>query len=370
MSGKGFSSVTDQVSDRLRESLLEGHWRGKLPGRKRLAEELGCSQWTVEEATRRLLKEGLLVAEGAGRRHRIVLSEEVIRPRALRVAILLYEESDRKASYMVDLLHRLIAVGHEAVFAEKSMRQLGMEPESIERFVRGIEADAWVVMAGSRRVLEWFAEQPTPAFALFGRNSRVPLASISPNKGVAMVELVDRLVDLGHRRIVMLTREERRKPNPGLLEQHFLGRLEERGVPTGSYNLPDWGDRPGEFREVLDSLFEYTPPTALIVDQPSLCVAVMQHLSRLGISAPDGISLACTDPTDFFEWCSPSITHIAWDSRPFINRVAKWADNISRGKDDRRKNSSKAKLVSGGTVGPVPQTHKSVPSQAPRRSPP
>ena len=57
--------------------------------------------------------------------------------------------------------------------------------------------------------------------------------------------------------------------------------------------------------------------------------------------------------SDSFEWCDPSIAHIAWDSRPVINRVAKWTDNIGHGKDDRRKNASKVRLVLGGTVGPV-----------------
>jgi hypothetical protein len=55
--------------------------------------------------------------------------------------------------------------------------------------------------------------------------------------------------------------------------------------------------------------------------------------------------------SDSFEWCDPCIAHMTWDSRPVINRVAKWADNTGRGKDDRRKNTSKVKLVlklSGG----------------------
>jgi hypothetical protein len=37
----------------------------------------------------------------------------------------------------------------------------------------------------------------------------------------------------GHRSLVMLTREERRKPNPGMIEQIFLDELENRGIPTG-----------------------------------------------------------------------------------------------------------------------------------------
>ena len=354
MTGRAFSTFTDQVAERLRQGMAEGRWHQTLPGRKQLAAELGCSPWTVEEAIQRLTKEGLLVSPGAGSRRRIVLSEGLARPRALRVMILPYEPSDRNANYLVDLLHRLRDTGHETIFAEKTMRDLGMNVKRIARFVEASVADAWVVLAGSRDILEWFAGRKTPSFALFGRNSKSPLASLSLQKAEALTELADRLVDLGHRRIVILAREERRKPTPAYLEQVFLDRLEERGIPTGPYNLPDWGDSPKEFCQILDSLFRHTPPTALIVDQPSLCVAVLQHLSRLKLTAPTDVSVACTDMSDSFEWCHPSIAHVAWDSRPVINRVVKWADNIGRGKDDRRKIVSKVRLVSGGTIGPVP----------------
>jgi len=355
MANKAFYTFTDQVTEKLRQGMAEGRWEETLPGRKRLADELGCSSWTVEEALQRLTREGLLVSPGPGARRRIILSEVLATPRALRIIILLYEDSDRQASYNVGLLHRLRDAGHEAFFAEKTMRDLGMKLPKIARFVEKTAADAWIVVAGPRGVLQWFSEQPTPTFALFGRNNQTPLAGASLQKSDALIELADRLVDLGHERIVILAREDRRKPTPGYLEQLFLDRIEKRGIPTGSYNFPDWGDSPKEFRQVLDSLFKFTPPTALIVDEPSLCVAVLQHFSRLKLSSPENVSLACTDMSDAFEWCDPSITHIAWESRPIMNRVVKWADNISRGKDPRRKYAGKVRLVLGGTIGPAPK---------------
>ena len=354
MANRSLSTFSDQVVERLRQGMAEGHWQERLPGRKQLAAQLGCSPWTVEEAIQRLTKEGVLVSPGAGSRRRIVLSEDMTKPRALRVMILLYEPSDRNVTHTVDLLHRLRDAGHDAIFAEKTMRDLGMDVKRIARFVGGSVADAWVVMAGPRDILEWFAGRETPAFAMFGRNRKSPLASFSLRKSEALIELTDRLVDLGHRRIVFLSREDRRKPTPGFGEQLFLDRLAERGIPTGSYNLPDWGGSPREFRHVIDSLFQYTPPTALIIEEPPLCVAVLQHLSRLKLTAPTDVSLACTDMSKDFEWCDPGITHFFWDPRPVINRVVKWANNIGRGKDDRRKTTSRVKLFSGGTVGPAP----------------
>ncbi len=74
-----------------------------------------------------------------------------------------------------------------------------------------------------------------------------------------------------------------------------------------------------------------------------------------GILTPEHISLICTDPGPVFEWELPPVTHMTWDHQPLIRRVVKWADNISRGKGDRRKNIVNAKLVLGGTMGPAPQ---------------
>ena len=50
MSNGTFSSVTEQVTECLRQGIIEGRWRETLPGRKTLAAKLGCSQGTVEEA--------------------------------------------------------------------------------------------------------------------------------------------------------------------------------------------------------------------------------------------------------------------------------------------------------------------------------
>jgi hypothetical protein len=85
-----------------------------------------------------------------------------------------------------------------------------------------------------------------------------------------------------------------------------------------------------------------------------LFFAVQQHLARLGLLAPEHVSLACTDASPSFEWCRPTIAQIDWDFRPLIKRVVNWANHVSRGKDDRRKSSTQARFVSCGTIGPLP----------------
>ena len=152
---------------------------------------------------------------------------------------------------------------------------------------------------------------------------------------------------------MILAREERRKPRVATFEQAFLDQLRDHGITTGPFNLPDWDERPGDFQRCLNSLFGHTPPTALFIAEMPFFVAAVHHLASLGIAAPRDVSLICDDPDPAFAACLPTIAHIHWDSRPLVRRVLKWADNVARGKEDRRQSSLRATFVDGGTVGPA-----------------
>lgn len=348
-----FRTITEQVADHLRKELLGGHWADGMPGQKRLSKELGVSGQTVELALQLLEKEGLLVGQGAGKRRRIERFQGAAQNRALRVRILLYERSDRKTDYQVDLFHRLQEAGHDAGFAAKTMWDLGMNLNRIARFIKETEADAWVVVAGPRDVLEWFAMQPTPAFALFGRMPSVPIAGTGPLKTPAMTAAVRRLTELGHHRIVMLTREERRKPEPGRVERVFLEELHRQGIATGPYNLPDWEDNPKGLQYCLSWLFRHTPPTALVISTLELYTATQQFLCHKGIRVPQDVSMICSDPHPALAWCDPTFSHITFDSAAWVRNIMRWLKNVARGKDDRRQSFTKAEFVDGGTVGPA-----------------
>ena len=345
-------TAAEQVAGYLRRALGSGEWGGQIPGGNQLAGLLGVGRNTVEAALQLLEAEGMLVAQGAGRR-RTVLPENTIKAPTLRVAILPSEAADRRLDYMVELQHELVEAGHVAIFPEKSMLELGMDVKRIGRMVERTTADAWVVMSGSRGVLEWFIEQEIPVFALFGRRRDLPVAGVGPDKVRAYRDVVRRLVEMGHRRIVLLALAARRLPEPGLPERAFLEELASHDVPTGHYNLPDWGESPEALQRMLDSLFQITPPTALFIDEAYLFHAVKHHLSQRGIRIPEDVSLICTDPDRTFTWCRPSIAHIRWDSQPMLRRIVRWAENVACGREDRRQILTSAEFVEGGTIGPA-----------------
>jgi len=345
-------SAAGQVAAYLREEVKRGHWAEEMPGAGYLAAELGSNRKTMEAALRLLEVEGLLEGQGAGRKRRIVLaSGQAVR--TLRVAILDYDMPGLTERSITDLRHLLESAGHVAFFAGKTLLELKLDVRRVARLVAKTKADAWVVCAGTNEVLQWFAAQPVPTFALFGRRRNVPLAGAGPDHLSANLAAVRRLLELGHRRIVMLARQERRTGNPAEIERAVLDEMAAHGIRTGPYNLPEWEDSRKGFLRLLDEIYRLTPPSALILQQVFLFFAAQQYLAQRGILAPQHVSLVCTAPDPTFAWCQPTIAHIRYDLRPVLRRVVRWADNVARGKNDRRQSFTKAEFVDGGTVGPA-----------------
>lgn len=192
-----------------------------------------------------------------------------------------------------------------------------------------------MIEAGSLPLLEWCASQPTPCHALFGRFTNQPLAGTGLDKVPAFRAATRQLVALGHRRIVLIVDEARRKPRPGISARAFLEELSADGISTGDYNLPEWEASPAGLERLLERLFLHTPPTALIIDEVARYIAALDFFARRGIKVPQQVSLVSTDDDPVLAWCHPGIAHMRWDSRPIVRRVLRWVDAVRKGKPDR-----------------------------------
>jgi hypothetical protein len=353
---KPFRALTavEQLAAHLREQIISGSLGETLPGVNRLAKELAVSPKTIIAAIAQLEHEGLLRGQGERRRCQITPPAEKNKA-VLRVGILLYEPADRIMPDKVDLLYRLDRAGHAPFFADKTLQDFAMDAGRVAEFVKKTKVDAWIVASGSREILEWFASQSVPVFAQFGRPSGLPIAGMGVRKNPAMIEAIRKMIELGHRRIVMIAREERRKPKPALFEQAFLDELEMHGIKIGPYNLPEWEENIAGYHRCLDSLFKHTPPTAMLISEPRMFISARDYLSQKGIIAPRDVSLVCDDPDLTFTWCDPAISHLRWAYEPIIRRVISWTNEVARGVVDKRQGFTLAEFVEGGTIGPAPK---------------
>jgi len=347
-------SPAEQVADHLRKELKQEAWLDRMPGAPRLSKSLDIDPKTVMAALNLLEKEGWLSAAETGKRRRILRTHFANSTHPIRIAILDYEPLDRMDGHMLELQRALERAGYSANFTDKGLRELKMDVTQVARLVDATEADAWVVCAASRQVLEWFLEHEIPAFALFGRRRELPIAGAGPDKVEAFRRVVRRLVELGHQSLVLIALHGRRQPSPGAPERAFLDELACQGLRVSSYNLPDWNETPEGLQHLLDALFQITPPTGLLVEEAYLFHAVKHHLSHRRIMTPSDVSLICSDPDRTFEWCRPSVAHIDWGPNPLIRRILRWVKNVSRGKEDHSQTNTEAEFIEGGTIGPPP----------------
>ncbi len=347
-------SSAEQVAEYLRGELANRSWTGVMPGGTKLAKDLGVGVNTMEAALKLLEDEGLLVNQGR-RRGRVINSKQSDPTETrMRICVLLGENTDRYQAYILELINALEEQGHAPIFASQSLDELGDDMTRVSQLVKKTPADAWIVCSATQGVLQWFSEQRAPCFALAGRANHVKIPSTAPDKITPLRLALKRLVELGHRRIVHLCRPLRRIPEPGRFERAFIRELENLGIQTGPYNLPNWDDNVESFHRGLDSLFSLTPPTAVMVDESMFVPPILQFSSRRGLRIPEDFSLIATDPDPFFAWCQPSVAHISWDSAPMTRRIVQWVDQIAHGREDYNKGFVKAKYVEGGSVGPAP----------------
>lgn len=345
-------TASEQVAQHLRNEIGRGRWARVMPGCNHLVKELGVGRNTIDAALLMLEEEGLLAPQGAGRR-RLITRPRSQSLKALTIQVLVYDESQRKQSYLLDLIHGLRELGITTVLADKTLSDLKMDLKKVARFVDGMEADMWLVGGASGEILEWFASRPVPAYAVFGRLASVRIAGIGTLKSPAVELAVKRLVELGHRRIVMMTRAERRSPDPGLFERRFLESLAASGITVGNYNLPDWDNDPASFRKCLDSLFALTSPTAMFFSEAQLYVSALHYFSARGLRVPKDVSMICHDADPVFDWQMPVVSHLHWDSRLLTRHVLRWVRQVARGKAGRSQTLIKADFVEGETIGPA-----------------
>ncbi|MFT5906589.1 MAG: DNA-binding LacI/PurR family transcriptional regulator [Cryomorphaceae bacterium] len=336
-------TIPEQVAAHLRQELKSGRWSEYMPGRDFLARELGVNGSTIERALLQLERENLLKSGGAGRRRRILVENQPLKVN--QVCILLFEPEDAFDKYIIELRLQLQHAGYSVIVATKTLNELKHDPKKVAGILSRNPADAYILMAAARPVLEYFSKTSLPVFALFGRMTGLPIAGTAPDKAPALKEAIYELHQLGHKRIVFLSREAKSE-NHGFLERVFFEELEKLGLSHSSYNLPVWEDSPEGLEQCLESLFKVTPPSVIFVDDWLLVLAIHNYLMHKRGIAFRQLVCVCTDFHPIFHWCRPRISHFYWDSEAVVRSVLRWVNCIVQGKDDKKQQLIVSKFVS------------------------
>jgi DNA-binding LacI/PurR family transcriptional regulator len=336
----------------LRAQLRDGKWAGKLPGIQVMAVECGVSHDTMRAAVRQLEADGWIVPGGSGRCREVATAVVQADPQKLRVMVFLslpIEDDDSEAREVLWEMRALIeGNGHTCQFAPKTLRDLKHDLRRVKQYVGKYKVDAWVVAAATKEVLEWFASQSTPAMALGGSSLSISIAGTGWVMAGVMKQICQRLIELGHRRIVFVATEViRRSP----LADVMRNELEARGVVTGSYHLPVWDQTPDGLQELLSNTFRISPPTALIIELTNWLPGILAFLAKAELRVPQDVSLVYLENDPSFVWHRPPISHVWNGKEQLAANVARWVNGLMWGNEaDRRFRPVPAKFIETESV--------------------
>lgn len=350
--------LIEQTAAHLREGFRAGRWSGKLPGVLRLADELVVSKQIVREALSLLEAEGWIKNEGAGRARWITggPADHGTR-RLLRVVVLFHDSMKNLLSHTAHLMfetrRKIEAAGHVCVFSGTSISVMGGRPSRLAKLVDAEKADAWIVVGAPRNVLEWFVARQVPVLAFGGRFQDLPLPCGATSMSGGIRSAMDILRDHGHRRVSLMVTDILKQPQPVPSVELFQSILREWGVTPGEFHLPSYEETMEGVQRCLDNLFRVTPPTALLVLDPSHCAAVLAFLAMRGLRVPQDVSLVCMMPDPVLRMWSPPLAHFDWPLSQHINRMTRWVEGVARGRADQRQSILDVSFAPGGSIGPA-----------------
>jgi len=352
-------TASDQVASHLRDRILRGNLAGPIPGVMALSRDCDASPVTVRAALRQLEAEGWIRSAGPGKpRTTATPSSGASRPnsRSLRIMVLpgerVEDEDGVFQQTLIQLRNRIEADGHTLSFAPKSQSRLHYDLDRVRRLVSSCEADAWIVIGGSRDVLTWFAEHGTPALALGGLSSGLPLSATGMETVQPFRNAVERLTSLGHRRIIFIApavlRDAATSPCTAVLHRE----LAACGVTAGEYHTPAFDETPAGLHALLTANFRLTPPTAIIVTYTTWLVSLLSFMAVRNLQVAHDVSVLCLGRDFWLPWHQPTIAHFAGDDSRMIQHILRWANHIARGQEDTRQVRFPLEFIEGESFGP------------------
>lgn len=214
------------------------------------------------------------------------------------------------AEVMEGMEEKLLSVGYHLLLAgyETSTRD-----SHVPDFLRRGKVDGMILLgAFPSAIVHSFCELNTP-LVLLDSNVEWPVDSVVSDGFMAEVNVVDRLVEMGHRRISMLA-YNMEDTNIDLRVQGFLAGLKKNNLPAGKTavmrNFLSHHDIYQALRKRLESA---AAPTAVVAVNDTLAVSMMERLAGDGIRIPDRLSIVGYDDHAMSARTSPPLSTVRVD---------------------------------------------------------
>jgi LacI family transcriptional regulator, xylobiose transport system transcriptional regulator len=146
--------------------------------------------------------------------------------------------------------------------------------------------------------------------------TRQRVLSVSAANRLGAIEAAQHLLDLGHRRIAVITGPLERLCARARLEGTRMA-MEGAGVPLDErlVRAAEWFAFEGGLDHARDLLRLAEPPTAVLCGNDLQAFGVYEAARQAGVRIPDQLSVVGFDDISYAHWCAPPMTSVR---QPFV----------------------------------------------------
>ena len=291
------------VEDHIRQQIKKGKIKHKLPGERVLAKELGYSYMTIRKAIENLVGEGVLykvptkgtfVADGKSRRQKT---------RNVGYFLDSSIESGISSPYYSLIFN---ALEKEAARHDYTLLYFSEISDTKLKKLDGVIASCFYRV---ETVIQQIKEQ-VPVVVIDNSAADKSLPSVIIDNFSALVETIDYLCGIGHKRIGFMTGLEDSDIGKNRFEGYRSGlarhdlEIDDSLVFKGNYSFAS-GIKGADYFASLEKL-----PSAIVCANDSMALGVMYRLQQEGYRIPEDVSVVGFDDIDVASQITPSLTTV------------------------------------------------------------
>ena len=326
-------SIAARLADRVEQEIRSGTWKGKLPGKRTLAERFGVNVKTCTGAMILLEQRGLVGPASAGKERQILAPEVVIEKRDTRGMrlLILHPAAGILSIKDFQLLHNMAGIwerGHgEAIWAQVDFARCKdpgpvldglMERHSVDAFLLYVPEAGWGRQAVARR----------PFYQIGGPyEEEVPISLGAYAIDIEVRRVVKYLRERGHQRILL--------PSEAMGDRMRQSVVD--GLREGSDSKPEFGrwedycplfpeSVPEVWTSYWSKAFATLRPTAVVLFEDTHLLSLYGYCYMQGLRIPQDVSVVSIGYETRFEWCRPRPTMMRYPAKAAVAHFQKWLE--------------------------------------------
>lgn len=359
------SNLSQRLADSLRDMIAGRRIGEPMPSLRAIALNLGVSVPSVSKAFQILEREGILSSCGErcrwliralpkSSRRKLALKTKAGAGRTKRLLYLTSQPMNEWLTHSVEVYADIVSVmsSKEWEVVHRVMPfQDAKSPRKIWDELLDQEApDVIVALMGTPVLASWAVGHSVPTLFLGGVCEPYSLPMVKVSLSGLLEELVRKLIDLGHRHVVMPLCGRTPTFIENMKSSLRAGIASRRSSDAEFHALVSPYSTPEVLYDVLKKHWRHHRPDAMILLDWREFVAASSFFRDSKILIPEDISVALMSFDNSMDWYLPKLSHYEFSNMKLAKAVARWAVSADRDSPSTARVKMGAHWHEGGSI--------------------